>query len=161
MAIDPDRLEALVLHIANHPSVKDLGTTKLYKLIYFIETKAMRDLGRSLTGSEFVKYEHGPVPSRGEKAIKHLRKDGRVEVSKRPHAGYTLNEILPLKEAPHAFDADESALIESVLVDLGESTAAYLSEVSHREPAWAIAELRAKLDPVLMLYGAKEDPEGL
>ena len=40
----------------------------------------MRSHGCSITGSEYIKYPFGPVPSRVEKILKQLAKTEKVEV---------------------------------------------------------------------------------
>ena len=67
--MDMEKLKALIVRIGTDPHVENLGTVKLWKLIYFVDATALRELGHTLTGSEFTKYEHGPVPSRGEKGL--------------------------------------------------------------------------------------------
>lgn len=154
--------KALVLLLANHPLVKDLGMTKLWKLIYFIDTAVLRATNQSLTGSEFIKFEHGPVPSQGEKIVKELRKEGLIEVVQELHHGYRINRIVA-KSVPQesAFTEEEQKIIGETLLKYGHQSAGYLSELSHQEPAWHYAEDHHKLKESLMFYGFKEDPEGL
>ena len=60
------KLSELIVYLGQHPRVNNLGLTKLWKLIFFIDAKAVRNLGEPVTGPEFIKYEYGPVPSRAE-----------------------------------------------------------------------------------------------
>ncbi|MDX2250026.1 MAG: Panacea domain-containing protein [Bacteroidia bacterium] len=154
-----DKFKALVLYIGNSPLVSNLGMTKLWKLIYFIDTAALRSWGNSITGSEFIKYEHGPVPSKGEKVIKRMRKDGDIEVIQENHRAFRIHRIVartPLTEG--FFSSEEVTLINEILQNYGQQTASYLSELSHREPAWHYAENLQKLEHTLMFYGSEEDP---
>ncbi|MGH8019486.1 MAG: Panacea domain-containing protein [Opitutaceae bacterium] len=142
--------------------MSNLGLTKLWKLIYFIDARALRDLGVSVTGSEFIKYEHGPVPSRGEKHLKLLVRGGEVSTKPRNVGGKTLNEVTSARPADlSVFTDDERALIDQVCAELGRKTAKTLSDFSHREPSWHYAEMRGKLASELIVYGHEEDPEGL
>lgn len=157
-----DKFKALVLYIGNSPFVNNLGITKLWKLIYFIDAAALRVLGNSVTGSEFIKYEHGPVPGKGEKIIKQMRKNGEVEVIQENHHTFRINRIVAKIDIQNdVFSLEEISLIEEILQTYGQQTASYLSELSHREPAWHYAASLQKLEPTLMLYGSEEDPEGL
>jgi len=162
MAADLAKLKNLILHIGANPHVQDLGTTKLWKLIYFIDVAALREMGRSITGSDFIKYDHGPVPSRGEKSLKQLSRNGEVNILQEELPSYRISRVvaatLPAKDV---FSADELKLIGRMCRTHGDKTAAYLSALSHREPAWHYAERLDKLSPELMLYGAAEDPEDL
>ncbi|MEO7931574.1 MAG: Panacea domain-containing protein [Chthoniobacterales bacterium] len=156
------KLEELIVHLASHPGVKDLGPTKLWKLIYFIDAQALRDLGEPVTDSEFIKYQHGPVPSRGEKHLKKLLESGDVTTTRAKVGSMTLNKVHAQREPEmDVFESAEATLIESICKKLGGKSATVLSNLSHLEPSWHYAEMREKLSPELIAYGHKEDPEGL
>ena len=156
------KLAELMVYLGAHPKVGNLGATKLWKLIFFIDAKSVRDLGAPLTGSEFIKYEHGPVPSRGEKQLRQLVRDGDVTTTPRAVGGKTLNEVKAVREADlSVFSAEEKELIDSVCAELGRKSAVALSELSHQEPSWHYAEMMGKLSPELIAYGVKEDADGL
>ena len=157
-----EKLRNLILVIAAHPGVKNLGLTKLWKLIYFADVGALREHGSTITGSEFVKYPHGPVPSRGEKILKEMKGEALIATAQRENAGYVQTSVSALaKPDTSVFSAEERAIIERVCVEFGRKTAKALSDLSHDEPAWALANDLDKLDPELMHYGGAEDPEGL
>lgn len=162
MAADLAKLKNLILHIGANPHVRDLGETKLWKLIYFIDVAALRELGRTVTGSDFIRYEHGPVPSRGEKSLKQLNRDGDISIVQEQFPAYRINRVVAsTPPAEKLFSADELQLIGRICRAYGGRTATYLSELSHREPAWHYAGHLDKLSPELMLYGAAEDSEDL
>ena len=156
------KLDELIVHLGSHPSVENLGPTKLWKLIYFVDARALREWGEPITESEFIKYEHGPVPSRGEKHLKQLIKRGEVKTMPRELGGMTLNEVKAVRKADvGVFAKQELALIETVCKELGRKTAKVLSALSHKEPAWHYAGMMDKLSPELIAYGHAEDPDGL
>jgi uncharacterized phage-associated protein len=160
--VHTEQLRNLMLAIASHSSVKNLGLTKLWKLIYFIDVSALRDRGSTITGSEFVKYPFGPVPSRGEKVLKTLRREKLLETEQRASGAFNQTFVTARhKPDTRAFSDDERAIIDRVCRRLGGKTATELSSLSHAEPAWALATDLEKLDPELMSYGSSEDPEGL
>lgn len=162
MSVNLEKLKAVVLFIGAHPSVSDLGQTKLYKLIYFSDVRHLRATGSSITGSEYIKYQHGPVPSRGEKAIKQLRANGSIDVEQVPFADYVMNKIT-VHESPSGsvLTPSEIETLSVVCESLGRINASSLSRLSHDEPAWVYAEQLQKLSPELMMYGHVEDVEGL
>ena len=162
MAVDMEKLKALIVRIGTDPHVENLGTVKLWKLIYFVDATALRELGHTLTGSEFIKYEHGPVPSRGEKGLKQLDRAGAVRITQERFPNYRLDRVVVQAEPSNRdFSAAEQVIIGEVCRAYGGRTATFLSELSHREPAWHYASLREKLSPELMLYGSEEDPDDL
>ena len=156
------KLTELIVYLGGHPSVADLGLTKLWKLIYFVEARALREFGESITGSEFIKYAHGPVPSRGEKHLRQLVKNGEVTTAPRTIGERTLNEVKSVRKADWKyFTPKELTLIDGVCRKLGGESASSLSDLSHQEPAWHYAEMMQKLSPELVLYGTQEDPDDL
>jgi uncharacterized phage-associated protein len=161
MPLATHKLDDLILYLGSSPHVENLGITKLWKLIYFIDVAFLRETGASLTGSEYIKYDHGPVPSRGEKRLKNLDKEGRVLVKAEDHGSYRQNHVFTVDEEAPAFHTEEQQMIDAVCLRYGRKTATYLSEVSHDEPAWIHAGKLQKLSPTLMCYGSKEDAEDL
>ena len=156
------KLSELIVYLGRHPGVSNLGITKLWKLIFFIDARALRELGEPITGSEFIKYEHGPVPSRGDKYLRKLLSAGTVTSEQRSVGSKTLNEIKAAREADRSvFTFEELSLIDTVCGELGRKSAVALSDLSHKEPSWHYAAMREKLSPELIAYGHKEDPDGL
>lgn len=142
--------------------MENLGLTKLWKLMYFVDARTVRDLGESITGSEFIKCEHGPVPSRGEKHLRQMIRRGDVTATPRDVGGKTLNEVKSARKPDCGiFSKAELSLIEAVCTELGGKSATALSDMSHREPAWHYAGIMSNLSPELMAYGCEEDPDGL
>ncbi len=162
--VNREKLDAVISFFASNPSVPNLGKVKLWKLIYFADVEMAREFGgETITGSEYIKYKHGPVPSRGEKQLKKMARALTISAKPRVYHGHTLMEILP-GDAPGTTEAlteDELKALQNVALKLGALTAAEIEERSHNEPAWLLAEEMKGLDPELMLYGTEEDPEGL
>jgi uncharacterized phage-associated protein len=161
MAVNKTKLNDLILYPGQSPHVESLGMTKLWKFVYFVDVAFLRETGRSLTGSESIKYDHGPVPSRGEKESKRLSEEGRVLVTSRDHRTYIQHHITTVNEGEVSWSPEERSAIDAVCIKLGRRTASNLSELSHDEPASIHAEKLEKLSPSLMCYGREEDAEGL
>lgn len=158
-----NRLAALIQVIASHPRVAELGLTKLWKLIYFIETEALRERGTAIVEVGFTRMPRGPVPIGGDFVLDDLERSGAISMKQVQHGPYTRTDISPRSAtAPRGlFTKDEVEIIDRVCKKLGRVTATKLSTISHLEPAWKSAVRFGELDPVLMRYGPKEDPEGL
>ncbi len=113
-----------------------------------------------MTGSDFIRYDHGPVPSRGEKALKQLNRAGDITIVQEQFASYRINRVVTTAPPkPEVFSARELELIGEIC--RAYKTATFLSELSHREPAWHYARHLDILSSELMLYGSSEDPEDL
>lgn len=162
MSLHRDKLKDAIVFVAAHPKVRDLGLTKLYKLLYFADAAHLRERGESITGSEYIKYQHGPVPSRGEKLLRNLRREARVEVEKVPYGGVEMMSVrVTASPVWPSLTAGEIETLDAICSDLGADKAATLSHKSHAEPAWVAAAMLEKLSEELMMYGAAEDPDGL
>jgi uncharacterized phage-associated protein len=161
-AMHSRKLEELIVYLGKQPGVTNLGLTKLWKLIYFVDSQSLRELGESLTGSEFIKYEHGPVPSRGDKHLRRMTRSGEVTTTARDIGGKTLNEVKTTRDPDlSVFSKVELAIMDRVCARYGRKSAKELSDLSHLEPSWHYAAMRDRLSPELMLYGAEEDADGL
>lgn len=161
-SVDEGKFRELVLLMGASVDVDTLGQTKLWKLLYFIDAAALRETGETITKSEYIKYPHGPVPSRGEKILKRLRKEEKIRTVSESCGGYQLERIdSGAKPDLSVFTPDELKTIRHVLKVYGKQTAAALSGLSHKEPSWIAARRMDKLSPSLMAYGTKEDPDGL
>jgi uncharacterized phage-associated protein len=142
MAVNLRKFMQLIVFFSHHESVKPLGKTKLFKLLYFTDATHLEKAGQSITGAEYLKYPYGPVPIQGDYAIKELRKRQfiriqRMKLSKeRP-----MQEIIAL-QAPNmaVFTTQEMITISHVIEQYGDNTASVLSWKSHHEDAWLFAE---------------------
>lgn len=162
MALNTKKLDELILRLGRSPHIESLGKTKLWKLIYFIDVEFLREFGRTITGSEYIKYDHGPVPSRGEKRLKVLKNNNLVSVDFVDYGGYAQHHIASKSEATeNQFTQEELDVVNKVCLKYGSDTATYLSELSHKEPAWVNAQKMEKLSGELMFYGNSEDEDGL
>jgi len=163
MAVNREKLDNLILFFAGNSKITTLGTTKLYKLLFFADVFHLRDFGHTITSSEYIKYPHGPVPSKGEKALKSLKKENAIVVTRKQLGNdRELHQIKAIRPANLSiFSETEIQVMERVVIELGNHTAAALSNASHKEPSWALAQLSKPLDVDLMLYGVEEDPNGL
>ncbi|MEE9393924.1 MAG: Panacea domain-containing protein [Planctomycetota bacterium] len=162
MTFEIQKLKDVIEVIASHLSVDNLGPTKLYKLTYFADVQHLRATGSSITGSEYIKYQHGPVPSRAERALKQLLNEHVLRTESTTVGDFQLTKIIPIiLRPPTLLSPAELNTLESVCLEFGKLSAGELSELSHREPAWIGAESKQKLSTELMHYGAKEDPDGL
>lgn len=162
MAVDESRFRELVLLTGSSPDVDQLGITKLWKLLYFIDAEALREIGRTITESEYIKYKLGPVPSRGEKILGKLRREEAITTVPEKVGGFPLNKIVPTQAPDESkFSQEELGVIRRILKRHGKRTASALSELSHKEPSWRAAQKRDKISASLMAYGESEDPDGL
>jgi uncharacterized phage-associated protein len=135
-----EKLRELIIYIAWR-SKKDpeFGPVKLNKLLYFADAAAYRELGKSITGSEYQHLPEGPCPRRVLPARDHL-------LSQTPRAirlayqqtaiGNRLHRIIPKRRPYSIFSKAERAIVDRIVQHFESYTGAQLSELSHREFGW-------------------------
>ena len=137
-----------------------VGKTKLAKLLYFADFGHYAEHGRSITGEMYVKYQHGPFPSRMEFILKKMRSDGVLEWETRPivdYQGYCFDVKTPCDET--VFTPEELATLRAVVDKWRDATAGEVEEASHKCTPWMAADDLAYLDYSLAVCSTEEEPE--
>ena len=138
-----------------------LGRVKLAKLLMHSDFMAYRRLGRPVTGATYEKWEHGHFPRELVMAEKDL--EGIAVVTETvDYYGKRLKHISARRDPDLSrFSEDEIAIIEGAVRMYGHESAAYLSELAHREPGWALAEYREEIPYETGLIGTERPPESV
>jgi antitoxin SocA-like protein len=144
------KFKALVQFIcswcADEPS--RLGYTKLNKILWFAETNHYLKTGVPLTGANYVKRQHGPVPACIEFMVEELVQERKLFVREVPFYGLSKAEFIPLEEISNIDEFFTASEIEDVtrIIDsvCNEHTAKSISKKSHTEN-WRVAKIGEKL----------------
>ncbi|MBM4061404.1 MAG: DUF4065 domain-containing protein [Planctomycetes bacterium] len=138
-----------------------LGFSVLNRTLFYADLCALRDLGKPITGSDFVALPQGPV----------LRDCARVLVEELDRAGLAEQVVEGQENAVIArgeiaeftlLSSEEVGIVRLVARTIHGRTAAWVSEYSHENEAWQVA-FRAgtgsKIDRILaMQQVVEEDP---
>jgi Protein of unknown function (DUF4065) len=144
---DRDKFRALVLYVIwRTGEVRDFGTTKLNKVLWFSDARAFEAYGRSITGETYVRQKFGPVPRDIVSVLKELQDEGLIQAWSEPFFDF---EVIRYRAheppATSLFTADELGLIDWWIKHIAEQhTAASISETSH-DYAWKIAKMGEEL----------------
>lgn len=138
MAVNLRKFMQLIVFFANHETVKPLGKTKLFKLLYFTDVTHLRTAGKMITGAQYLKGSHGPVPVQGDFALKELQKHRLIRIQRVQRTdGLFMREIAGLQMPDmKIFTTQEMETIHIVVQQYGDDTASALSWKSHQEDAW-------------------------
>jgi hypothetical protein len=141
---DAKKFNELIIYIAKRlPPEAALGRVKLAKLLMQSDFGAFERLGQSITGATYEKWKHGHLPRELLLAERDL--EAREELRKKTvhYYGKRLNHITALRDPDlRRFSADELAVVEGAIRMYGHESAAYLSELSHREVGWRLAKMK-------------------
>jgi hypothetical protein len=141
---DADRsLGELMLYIASrcsdHPK---FGATKLNKILFFADFIAFRREGKPITGTSYMKLEHGPAPRRLVPVQERLVDEKAAVIQERVlFSGNKQKRLIPLR-APDLtlFTAPQIELVHQIIESFQHATAEEVSDISHCR-MWEAADL--------------------
>lgn len=143
----PDKFKGLILYAAHRArKSKDqwFGAVKLNKILYFCDFIAYQRYGEPITGATYQKLSEGPAPKELLKARRELIADELVKLKPTRVFNYVQHRLVPTQKTVSPsdhFKEHEIEVIEEVIEALGPMTAAEVSELSHNEMGWRIAEM--------------------
>lgn len=120
-----------VCNKAEDPSV--LGAVKLNKVLWYSDVMQYMVTGHSITGEEYIKRQHGPVPRHALRAIGELVAQRRVVRGRVDHFGFVKSEFISIAEPDlNGFTAEEIARIDDAFEHVClNHTAKSISEETH------------------------------
>ena len=143
---DESRFKELIVLISDLCATDPTyGSIKLNKILYFADFMAYRELGRPITGATYFKLQEGPAPRQLLAARRELVEEGRLTIEHRPYfQGVQKRPIVTgLGPQRHLFLDEELQIVESIVDYVLGKSARDVSDISHREPGWMLAEDRA------------------
>lgn len=147
MPVSSDRgtqkFRELILYIAAKcQDDPDFGKTRLYKALFYADWTAFIETGERITGHDYVKGPHGPIPNRADSIFGELENDRELAIQNTSRGGYPQRRPIALRDPDLSiFSAVEIAIVDRVIEEQWGITAAGVSQRSHREiPAWELAQ---------------------
>lgn len=137
----PAKFDELIVYLSERCDMQpSWGRTKLFKLLYFCDFTAYRELNSAITWATYSKMPNGPVPKEGYPALERLKKSRRLDEITRDIGDYREFRPVALDKAKvDSFTPSEVSVIERTLSDFGGLNATQLSEISHNEQGWRFA----------------------
>lgn len=125
----------------------NIGMTVLYKLLYFIDFDYYEKYEEQLMGLTYFKNTYGPVPREFKKVIDEMiQKEDIINVKNKRYK-YEQQKYLPTKSPNLSIlNGQELEMIDSVLERYGDKSATQISELSHRDTPWSVAEDNGNLE---------------
>lgn len=130
--ISMGRLKNLLLYILER--CDHVWTTKMNKLLFYIDFTAYRSRGMAISGLPNRAMEYGPVPERWDRVYSQFDEITQVPTSVKDSVGTILHasEKADMSE----FTDEEITVIDAACRALGKMSASRLSTLSHNESAW-------------------------
>ena len=134
---DRKKFEELILFVAREcEGLTYFGATKLNKILFYCDFGAFAELGRSITGAEYVALEHGPVPRLLVQIRNDMVKRGDLVVEDQ---GNQERVVARRNHQTDLFSPAENYLIYDVIRELESENADSVSELSHKFLGWQAA----------------------
>jgi hypothetical protein len=151
-----DAFHYVIARAGGHPG---FGAVKLYKVLWFSDSKTYVRRGTPITGEQYIRLQHGPVPKHSREIIAELESEGRVSARKaaRDYAQWKFKSLRPA--SVNRFSHDEIAVLDHWIhvIDL-EHTAQSISDETHEDYAWEIAKMGEPLPYFAFLANRLRDP---
>jgi transcriptional regulator with XRE-family HTH domain len=149
--------ESLLYILGKVGGKPNVGMTVLYKLLYFIDFDYYEKYEEQLIGALYIKNHYGPTPVAFAKIVSQMEKEGAIEQVKSKYFEHEQTKYLPHKRADVSeFSAREIKHIDEVLERLSDKTATELSNLSHKDIPWIVAEEGRAINYESVFYRTEE-----
>lgn len=135
----------------------NVGETVLYKLLYFSDFNYYELYEEHLTGAKYRKLPYGPFPQKLDTIIGQMIEKGQLQRIKTEYHGYPQTRYLPLEKADLTeLRASEKEIIDRVIEQMSDWSAAAISNYSHKDMPWEVTEEGQDISYELAFY--REQP---
>jgi transcriptional regulator with XRE-family HTH domain len=131
----------------------NVGETVLYKLLYFSDFNYYELYEEHLTGAKYRKLPYGPVPQKIDTIIGQMIEKGQLQRVKTEYHGYPQTRYLPLVKADLTeLRASEKEIIDRVIEQMSDWSAAAISNYSHKDMPWLASKEGEEINYELAFY---------
>lgn len=148
------KFKEVLLYITSKIGAKpNVGQTVLYKILYFIDFDYYELFEEQLIGARYIKNHFGPTPVDFTKITRKMEKENSLSIMTDTYFDKKQTKYLPRREADLSLlTARELQHINNCLIRYGNKNATELSNYSHKDVPWIIAELGEPLEYESVFY---------
>lgn len=157
--LNAEKLREVLLYLTNKVGAKaNVGETVLYKLLYFIDFDFYEKTGRSITGLTYKKLAFGPVPVQRSFSgvVSEMEKNDDLEIVETEYFSHQQKKYLPKRSFSELknslLTAQELNHINWEIDRLSDRTATSLSDFSHQDTPWIVAQVNEPLSYQYVFY---------
>ena len=149
-----NKFKNVLLYILERCAGKpNVGETVLYKLLYFSDFNYYELYEEHLTGAKYRKLPYGPVPQKLDIMINQMIDKGQLQRVKTDYHGYPQTRYLPLVKADlTGLRASEKEIIDRVIEQMSDWSAAAISNYSHKDMPWLASKEGEEINYELAFY---------
>ncbi len=152
--LQANKFKNVLLYILERCAGKpNVGETVLYKLLYFSDFNYYELYEEHLTGAKYRKLPYGPVPQKLDTIVLQMIDKGQLQRVKSEYHGYPQMRYLPLVKADLTeLKASEKDVIDSVIQQMSDWSAAAISNYSHKDMPWLASKEGEEINYELAFY---------
>jgi len=156
-----DKFKNVLLYILERCAGKpNVGETVLYKLLYFSDFNYYELYEEQLTGATYRKLQYGPVPQHLDAIINQMMENNELQRFRTEYFGFPQTRYVPnVKSDLTQFKASEKEVIDKVIGQMGDWSAAMISDFSHKDFPWLVSKEGEVINYELVFY--RESPHSV
>lgn len=149
-----NKFKNVLLYILERCAGKpNVGETVLYKLLYFSDFNYYELYEEHLTGAKYRKLPYGPVPQKLDTIINQMIVKGQLQRVKTEYHNFPQTRYLPLVKADLTeLKASEKEVLDRVIEQLSDWSAAAISNYSHKDMPWLASREGEDINYELAFY---------
>jgi len=149
-----NKFKTVLLYILEKCAGKpNAGETVLFKLLYFSDFNCYELHEEHLTGATYRKLPFGPVPQNADAIIDQMLEQGLLQRIKTEYHGFPQTRYLPLVKADLTqLKASEKEIIDRVIEQMSDWSAATISNYSHKDLPWEVTDEGKDISYELAFY---------
>ena len=155
--INEKKYKNAILFFAKKTQNGTLGKLKIKKLLYYLDFDFFEKYGKSVTGDEYLRFEHGPVPRMAEKILKQMEgKEIKITRRKIKEGLNDQQHIEALKDFDlSVFSKEELVMLDDIAGKWEKFTGTEMKMATHGEAPWISTEPDGVIDYNLAYYRNK------
>jgi transcriptional regulator with XRE-family HTH domain len=149
-----NKFKNVLLYILERCAGKpNVGETVLYKLLYFSDFNYYELYEEHLTGAQYRKLPFGPVPKNLDSILNQMIEKKQLQRVKMEYHNLPQTRYLPLEKANLTeFKASEKEVIDRVIEQMSDWSAAAISHYSHKDLPWLVSKDGEDINYELAFY---------
>jgi uncharacterized phage-associated protein len=136
-----------------------INRTKLAKLLYLADLRAVGELGRPMSGLRWHWYHHGPWDNSFYPLLEDLGTRGTVESEELDHRGYTEHRLRLAGDVEVEIGARFAEIVAEIVQEYGSEAAASLRDLTYQTAPMLEAQREGKPGDALDLNGGAPVPD--
>jgi transcriptional regulator with XRE-family HTH domain len=149
-----NKFKNVLLYILERCAGKpNVGETVLYKLLYFCDFNYYELYEEHLTGAKYRKLPYGPVPQKLDTIIGQMMEKKMIKRIKTEYYDKMQTRYIPLAKADLTkLKASEKEVIDKVIEQFSDWSAAGISNYSHKDMPWLASKEGEEINYELVFY---------